>query len=129
MASDIIWIPRSDVVNQSALSLFSNKLGFNDNSYAELHNWSIKNKGEFWRAVWDFTNIIGDPGSISFIPNKNFPMTGAQFFPEAKLNLAENLLQGDDDFIAVIETDEEGNRQEFSRGRLKKKCKSCKICR
>jgi acetoacetyl-CoA synthetase len=46
-------------------------------------------------------------------------MTGAQFFPEAKLNLAENLLRGDDDFIAVVETDESGNRQEFTMGILK----------
>ena len=48
-------------------------------------------------------------------------MTGAQFFPEAKLNLAENLLEGDDNFIAVIETDETGNRREFSRRTLKEK--------
>ena len=30
-------------------------------------------------------------------------------------------MQGEDDFIAVIETDEQGKRQEFSRGQLKKK--------
>ena len=76
--------------------------------FPELGSISIKNKEEFWRAVWDFTKIVGDPGSTSFIPNKIAPMTGAKFFPEAKLNLAENLLQGEDDFIAVIETDEQG---------------------
>ena len=121
MSSEILWSPQSDNAEKSALSKFSNKLGFNNTSFQELHAWSIKNKEEFWRAVWDFTKIVGDPGSISFIPNKIAPMTGAKFFPEAKLNLAENLLQGEDDFIAVIETDEQGKRQEFSRGQLKKK--------
>ena len=121
MSSEILWSPQSDNAEKSALSKFSNQLGFNNTSFQELHTWSIKNKEEFWRAVWDFTKIVGDPGSISFIPNKIAPMTGAKFFPEAKLNLAENLLQGEDDFIAVIETDEQGKRQEFSRGQLKKK--------
>ena len=121
MSSEILWSPQSDNAEKSALSKFSNQLGFNNTSFQELHAWSIKNKEEFWRAVWDFTKIVGDPGSISFIPNKIAPMTGAKFFPEAKLNLAENLLQGEDDFIAVIETDEQGKRQEFSRGQLKKK--------
>src|SRR6056300_578675 len=117
MPSEILWTPKSDIAEKSALSKFANKLGFDNNSYEELHAWSVKNKEEFWREVWNFTNIIGDPGTISFIPNAKFPMTGAQFFPEAKLNLAENLLQGDDDFIAVIETDERGTRHEFSRGK------------
>lgn len=119
MTSEILWTPQADIMETSALYKFLNELGFKGDSYEELHAWSIKNKGEFWRAVWDFTEVIGDPGSINFIPNSKFPMTGAQFFPEAKLNLAENLLQGDDNFIAVIETDEMGNRQEFSRGTLK----------
>ena len=121
MSSEILWTPQSEIAEKSALSQFANKLGFDNNSYEEFHAWSVKNKGEFWRAVWDFTNIIGDPGTISFMPNEKFPMTGAQFFPEAKLNLAENLLQGDDDFIAVIETDEQGRRQDFSRKKLKDK--------
>ena len=58
----------------------------------------LENKGSFWRAIWDFTDVIGDPGSINFISNPDALMTGAQFFPEAKLNLAENLLKGNDEF-------------------------------
>ena len=121
MSSEILWSPQSNIVENSALSKFSKELGFDNNSYEKLHSWSINNKENFWRAVWDFTRVIGDPGSKSFIPNLKSPMTGAQFFPEAKLNLAENLLEGDDNFIAVIETDETGNRREFSRRTLKEK--------
>ena len=83
MSSEILWSPQSDNAEKSALSKFSNQLGFNNTSFQELHAWSIKNKEEFWRAVWDFTKIVGDPGSISFIPNKIAPMTGSKFFPEA----------------------------------------------
>ena len=65
MSSEILWSPQSDNAEKSALSKFSNQLGFNNTSFQELHTWSIKNKEEFWRAVWDFTKIVGDPGSIS----------------------------------------------------------------
>jgi len=106
-------------MKSSALYEFSKNLGFDLDSYEALHAWSIKNKGPFWKAIWDFTDVIGDPGSINFISNPDALMTGAQFFPEAKLNLAENLLKGNDDFLVIVETDESGNRKEFSRGELK----------
>ena len=119
MKSEIMWSPKKSLMKSSALYEFSKYLGFDLDSYEALHAWSIKNKGSFWRAIWDFTDVIGDPGSINFISNPDALMTGAQFFPEAKLNLAENLLKGNDDFLAVVETDESGNRKEFSRGELK----------
>ena len=119
MTSEIIWTPKSSFMESSALYGFSKGLGFDANSYEDLHAWSVKNKGDFWKAVWDFTDVIGESGSINFISNPDAPMTGAQFFPEAKLNLAENLLRGNDDFLAVVETDESGNRQEFTMGILK----------
>jgi len=119
MTSEIMWSPKKSLMKSSALYEFSKYLGFDLDSYEALHAWSIKNKGSFWRAIWDFTDVIGDPGSINFISNPDALMTGAQFFPEAKLNLAENLLKGNDDFLVVVETDESGNRKEFSRGELK----------
>ena len=119
MTSEIIWSPNKNFMESSALYKFSKNLGFDSDNYEELHAWSVKNKGSFWKAIWDFTDVIGDPGPINFISNPDALMTGAQFFPEAKLNLAENLLRGKDDFLAVVETDESGNRQEFLMGELK----------
>ena len=119
MASEIMWTPKKDFMESSALYKFSKKLGFDSYAYEDLHAWSIKNKGDFWKAVWDFTDVIGDSGSINFISNPDKLMTGAQFFPEARLNLAENLLRGKDNFLAVVEADESGNRKEFTLGKLK----------
>ena len=67
-------------MKSSALYEFSKNLGFDLDSYEALHAWSIKNKGPFWKAIWDFTDVIGDPGSINFISNPDALMTGAQFF-------------------------------------------------
>ena len=60
------------------------------NSYQELHAWSINNIGEFWSEVWDFCGVVGDKGALFFEPNES--MLSANFFPDAHLNFAENLL-------------------------------------
>ncbi|MDP7539489.1 MAG: acetoacetate--CoA ligase, partial [Alphaproteobacteria bacterium] len=45
-----------------------------------------------WRAIWDFSEVIGDgPGDVA-IENMD-TMPGARFFPDARLNFAENLLR------------------------------------
>ena len=56
--------------------------------------WSISDPGAFWSALWDFADVIGNKGDVSFLPDAGARMTGARFFPKARLNLAENLLRG-----------------------------------
>ena len=50
-------------------------------TYQELHQWSIDEPAAFWQKVWDFTQVIGDPGT--------------------KLNFAENLLRYPDNREAI----------------------------
>jgi acetoacetyl-CoA synthetase len=57
-----------------------------------LHRWSIQEPGRFWSAVWDDVGMIGDKGAVPFLPSEH--MWDARFFPEARLNVAENLLDG-----------------------------------
>ena len=119
MKSRIIWKPSENIIKSSNLFKLYDFIGLNNKNYDQLHSWSIKNKGEFWSKIWDFTNVIGDKGKINFQENKNAWMTGAKFFPEAKLNLAENLLRGKDDSISVVETDESGNYKEYTLKEIK----------
>jgi acetoacetyl-CoA synthetase len=60
-------------------------------NYRELHAWSVAQGADFWDLVWDFCGIIGDKGERRLINADKMP--GAQFFPDAKLNFAENLLR------------------------------------
>lgn len=55
----------------------------------ELHRWSIEQPQEFWSLVWDFFSVQGFKGEAAYIPSD---LPSAQFFPQATLNLAENLL-------------------------------------
>ena len=57
MTKNILWSP-NDKNNQ--LQDFKKKMFNNlNNSYNSLHNWSIKNKEEFWSSIWDYTEIKG----------------------------------------------------------------------
>jgi acetoacetyl-CoA synthetase len=75
-------------------------------NYDTLHDWSISDRSAFWSAVWDFCGVIGDKGDRTVI-NADL-MLGAQFFPDARLNFAENLLRRRDDSLAIIAEDETG---------------------
>ncbi|MFV2092790.1 MAG: AMP-binding protein, partial [Hyphomicrobiales bacterium] len=46
-------------------------------------------------------------------------MPGARFFPEARLNFAQNVLRGDDDALAVIFQPEIGPRVDWTMGELR----------
>jgi acetoacetyl-CoA synthetase len=71
------------VASERAKQSFSN--------YAELHRWSVEDREAFWSAVWDDAGVIGDKGSVVLADGDRMP--GARFFPDAKLNFAENLLR------------------------------------
>ncbi|WLS05375.1 acetoacetate--CoA ligase [Shinella oryzae] len=119
MQSDIVWQPDEASFETSNLARFARENGFDARDYDTLHRWSIADKGVFWRAVWDFTGVIGEAGERAFIDGAENPMTGAVFFPDARVNLAENLLRGDDDAIAIHEADETGARRTVTRGELR----------
>ena len=62
-----LWSPNNKKTN---LHKFINQLdkSLNIKNYADLHNWSIKHKNEFWTNVWDFTNFVGEKkGKKSFV--------------------------------------------------------------
>ena len=118
--SSVLWTPAPAAFQSSNLARFAAANGFDPRDYETLHRWSIGDPGAFWRAVWDFAEVIGDPGAISFLRDDQAPMTGSRFLPEASLNLAENLLRGDGDRVAVIEADEHGHFRSFTLAELRR---------
>ena len=84
---------------------------------AALYRWSIAEPEAFWRALWDFAGIIGEgPGKVG-IENPG-RMPGAHFFPEARLNFAENLLRRRDDADAVVFWGEDKVKRRLSHRQL-----------
>jgi len=118
--SSVLWAPAPAAFQSSNLARFCLANGFNPRDYETLHRWSVSDPGAFWRAVWDFAGVIGNPRARSFLRDDQQPMTQSRFFPDASLNLAENLLRGDDDRVAVIEADESGHFRTFTLGELRR---------
>ena len=118
-ACDILWEPGSP--DTSSLANFCAQAGFHWADYHHVHRWSVSDPGGFWSLLWDFCGVIGTRGVTAFVPDSAAPMTGARFFPDARLNLAENLLmRGSPEDIAVCAADETGRYTEMTRAELQR---------
>jgi len=70
-------------------------------SSVDVHAWSLADPAAFWSLVWEFFDVVGDPGDVAHVPTA---LPDAVFFPRARLNLAECLLApwADSDAAAVV---------------------------
>ncbi len=122
MPSDtIMWTPDPERTPHTHLRRFMRTTGFANESYEALHRWSIAEPGQFWSAVWQYAGIVGDQGELPFVRSGDEPMTQSRFFPDASVNLAENLLRGRHEDVVVIEVDETKIVREVTRGELRGK--------
>lgn len=120
MSTDVLWSPPNSAFSETALARFAVVNGFDPHDYNSLHRWSIGDPGAFWSALWDATGVLGDKGDRAFVPDESAWMTGARFFPDASLNLAENLLvRGSEDEPAVFEVQESGAETMVTRAELR----------
>ena len=93
-----VWVPPHGRKKSSNLARFMAKLSDTTHqrleSYEDLHTYSLAAPELFWLTVWREFGVIGDgPGGILLTDKEKMP--GARFFPEARLNYAENLLNTD----------------------------------
>ncbi len=65
-----------------------------------LHSFSILCPDAFWLSVWEFCGVIGEMGGRVVAGLDRMP--GARFFPDGKLNFAENILRRRDARFAII---------------------------
>lgn len=98
-----LWVPGPEIREHSPMAQFiawcSERFGRSYADYDAFHAWSVAERGDFWTAVWEHCEVIGDRGATALINGDR--MLDARFFPEASLNFAENLLRraGSDDAL------------------------------
>ena len=68
--------------------------------YRALYDFSLRHAGAFWRSVWDFCEVLGEPGDRVIADADRMP--GARFFPDARISFAENLLRRPDTRPAIV---------------------------
>ena len=122
VSNPVIWSPSDERVKSSQMYKFmkniNEKYNLNLDSFANLHNWSIENQSDFWSSIWDFFNIKGSKGIEPHIDPIN-KMPGSKFFPNGKVNYAENMLSGDASGPAIVFKSEDKIRKEVSWKELK----------
>lgn len=120
MPTDILWTPSKVRMQQSALWDFAQKThelhGAKPDDYSGLLDWSVNEPEAFHNELWDYLDIIGDKGEVAFTPSES--LREAKFFPEAKLNYAENLLRDADGRLAIIAHRDDRTRREITRRQL-----------
>ena len=99
---DLMWTPSEARVRASEIVRFLGYLRAREGvalaDGAALHRWSVTHRGAFWSSIWDFFGVIGDKGPGPWIAGEG--LLGERFFPGARLNFAENLLD-----LAMIDDD------------------------
>lgn len=100
-----LWVPSDERKRDANITRFMDVVNarhkLNLASYSDLYNWSVNNIPDFWLTVWDFVEIKASKGCDAVVTDLSvFP--GAEWFPGARLNFAENLLRYRDDQLAFI---------------------------
>ncbi|HEX6295970.1 MAG TPA: acetoacetate--CoA ligase [Burkholderiales bacterium] len=93
-----MWTPSPERAAQTAMAQFMARAGKKD--YAELHAWSAGSSEAFWNLLWDFCGVKGEKGGRTLVDGGRMP--GAKWFPDGRLNFAENLLRRRDDADAMV---------------------------
>jgi acetoacetyl-CoA synthetase len=89
-----LWQPSPERIAQANATEFARlaaaQHGVALPDFKALWRWSVDDKEAFWRAFWDYAGVIGTRGERTLVDADRMP--GARWFPDAKLNFAENLL-------------------------------------
>ncbi len=113
----VLWRPSSERVAKSNITRFIHMVnqrwnaGVRDSQ--QLYDWSVHEPEQFWTAVWDFCGVVAETrGERVLVDGDKMP--GAKWFPDARLNFAENLLRRRDDDTAMVFWGEDKVRRRMS---------------
>ena len=120
-APEPLWIPPRERVRAGNLVNFAATSGAPHDPptpdpptprYRPLWRWSIDNQEAFWAALWEWCGVVGERGGRVLVDGDRMP--GARYFPDARINFAENLLRRRTDDPAIIAWSEDGARRVVS---------------
>jgi acetoacetyl-CoA synthetase len=105
MAEKPLWQPGQERMEEANLTRFARqairdwKLGFN--TYPDFYRWTVDRPEQFWDSLWGFGGVRASAkGGRVLVDGERMP--GAQWYPDARLNFAENLLRRRDASTAMV---------------------------
>jgi len=112
-----LWKINNKKLNKTNIFQYSNFIKKNlnirfDSDFNKMWKWSVDNPKIFWKSIWDFTKVKGKLGNILLEESDIFFKN--KFFPDTKLNYAENLLKKNNSDPAIIFKSENGHKEILS---------------
>ena len=109
----VLWKAQKRLIKNSNLKNYElfvkKKYKFNaKGKYLNLLKWSINNPKNFWKSIWDYSEVLGIKKDKFLI---NPSLSKSKFLLGSKLNYAENLLSNVKNKKAITFISENGFRQ------------------
>ncbi|MFH1278576.1 MAG: acetoacetate--CoA ligase [Candidatus Eisenbacteria bacterium] len=121
--NEILWRPTEERIAAAKVTAFrrrvNEELGLDLRNHHDLRRWSVLDRPRFWEAVWRFTAIRASRlWDEVLAPGET--MRDDRWFPGARLNFAENLLEaGGAAAEAVVFRGEGGRERRLTFGELR----------
>ena len=118
-----LWTPSEESIERANVTQFARMAihdwGLRLNTYPAFYRWSVDHPEQFWRSVWKFCGVRGEHGARAMVDGGKMP--GARFFPDGRLNFAENLLgrHNDSDGDAIVFWGEDKVKRRMSHAELR----------
>ncbi len=117
-----LWRPGSERIERANMSRFTRfvaeQTGNEDiRRYAPLYEFSVRHPEKFWPLVWEFCGIRAS-GEHEPVLADGDRMPGAHWFPNVRLNFAQNLMRFNDERPALIFRNEWGHARELNYAQL-----------
>ncbi|WP_018605871.1 acetoacetate--CoA ligase [Uliginosibacterium gangwonense] len=127
MSQRPLWQPDPYAAASSHMQVFWRKVekrrGRRFADYNQFHHWSVALRGQFWSDLWDYCGVLGEKGDAPLIEPDG--MLSAQWFPDAHLNFARNLLRNRGDGEALVFRGEDVVRRSVSHDELYAQVAQC----
>src|SRR4051812_34389201 len=107
MAPTPLWTPNPAHVQTTAMQALIQEVGQSVpevRDYSSLHRWSVEHYQDFWRQLLETSGILYYGSTRPVVKAERMP--GAGFFPQVRLNFAENLLRHRTDACAIASISE-----------------------
>ncbi len=115
-----LWTPSPERIAAASVTAFARaaeaRWGVKLADYGALYDWSVAAPEDFWVSVWEDGGVIGERGERVLVDGERMP--GAKWFPDAKLNFAQNLLRTRDATDALVFWGEDKVKNRLSHGEL-----------
>jgi len=126
-ARDLLWQPSEERIRGARMTDYREWLnatgGLKLDTYQRLWRWSVDDLDGFWGSIWSYFDVAASAQPTGFLPDRRMP--GAEWFPGARLNFAENVLRhADQGGPAIIALAEGRERREVSWAELRRQVAS-----